>query len=141
MMMSWVAEHEGAVGGERELRAAGRGGERERTISLFTSAWNWNDSARTAGGADAATRSERKSRAGRIFRPATLMADTWHDQDRKVSRLDHKVDVSLCNGFDAASCLVGVNGTRLASVARYERGHLIFKGSHPIPARCTPSST
>ena len=78
MMMSWVAEHEGAVGGERELRAAGRGGERERTISLFTSAWNWNDSARTAGGADAATRSERKSRAGRIFRPATLMADTWH---------------------------------------------------------------
>ena len=26
MMMSWVAEHEGAVGGERELRAAGRGG-------------------------------------------------------------------------------------------------------------------
>ncbi len=97
MMMSWVAEHEGAVGGERELRAAGRGGERERTISLFTSAWNWNDSARTAGGADAATRSERKSRAGRIFRPATLMADTWHDQDRKVSRLDHKVDVtSVC---------------------------------------------
>ena len=120
MMMSWVAEHEGAVGGERELRAAGRGGERERTISLFTSAcrtlrnqgdnpslarceslvltvltsaWNWNDSARTAGGADAATRRERKSRAGRIFRPATLMADTWHDQDRKVSRLDHKQSV------------------------------------------------
>ena len=25
MMMSWLAEHEGAVGGERELRAARRG--------------------------------------------------------------------------------------------------------------------
>ena len=26
MMMSWLAEHEGAVGGERELRAAGGAG-------------------------------------------------------------------------------------------------------------------
>ena len=63
MMMSWVVEHEGAVGGERELRAAGRGGERERTISLFTSAWNWNCSPVAAASSAAAGATKRAATA------------------------------------------------------------------------------